>query len=244
MVEPYIRCEFHGDDSVSMHNRKIRIGFILVELFLTQDHVFPRTASDLPSTPSKARRPAWLAHLDVKSTLFRQCCIVVAALQLSGCSWFSFFHSAPVEHPTGAVSVAPASEFVYLPARSGHVSANRIENTAMTGIVLKTDINEAVRNDVAHELQIVGLNVVGAGKVLSGHIEAFSVDDVRSPAVWTLKVHYVVHDALTHQIVYAGTKTVKQKCPKFTNVLIALDDTVKLSVSALIKDPAFVRSVN
>jgi hypothetical protein len=199
----------------------------------------------LPCALSQARRAAWLAHPDVKSALFRRCGIAFAALQLSACSLFSFFHSAPpVEHPTGALSIAPASEFVYEPARAGRVSANRIENTAMTGIVTRFDINEAVRNDIAHELQIAGFKVADSGKVLSGHIEVFAVDDVRSPAVWTLKVHYIVHDAATHRVVYASTKTVRQKNPKFTNVTIALDDTVKLSVSALIRDPAFVRSVN
>jgi hypothetical protein len=44
--------------------------------------------------------------------------------------------------------------------------------------------------------------------------------------------------------VYSATRTVKQKSPKFTNVTIALDDTVRQSVNALIGDPAFIKSVN
>jgi hypothetical protein len=181
----------------------------------------------------------------VNSTLYRRCGIAASALQLSACSLFSFFHAAPPESSaTGSLSVAPASEFAYLPAHKGLVSPNRIKNTAMTSIVMKADINEAVRNDVARQLQASGFNLANASKVLSGRIETFSVDDVRSPAVWTLTIHYVVREAGTRQIVYAATKTVRQKCQKFTNSNIALDDTVKLSVAALLGDAAFIRSMN
>jgi hypothetical protein len=228
-----------------MHNRDFRTHLIPTELFLTHNLAFPRIAPGSPQASSIWRQSAWRTRFDVKSTLFRRCGIAVAALQLSACSWFGFFHSGPpAEHTTGSLSVAPASEFVYVPARTGQVSPNRIENTAMSSIVLKTDIGEAVRNDVSHALQVAGFKVATPGKVLSGTIETFTVNDVRSPALWTLKIHYVVHDAATQRIVYSATRTVKQKSPKFTNVTIALDDTVRQSVNALIGDPAFIKSVN
>ncbi|WP_090693111.1 hypothetical protein [Paraburkholderia phenazinium] len=176
--------------------------------------------------------------------MFRRAGIAFAALQLSACSWFSFLHPAPdTQHAAASLGVAPASEFVYMPARNGQISANRIENTAMTAIVLKTNIDEAVRNSVAHQMQLAGFNAANPGRVLSGRIEAFSVNDARAPAVWTLKVHYVVREVATQRVVYASTKTVRLKCAKFTNVKIALDDTVKLSVEALVGDTGFAKAV-
>lgn len=180
--------------------------------------------------------------------MLKGCGAVALPLMLSACSWswFGLNSSAPraAAYPTGSLSVAPARDFAYMPARSGHVSPNRIENTAMTGIVLKNDINETVRNGVARSLQIAGFHLDDNKRVLSGSIETFTVDDTRSPAFWTLKMRYVVTDAETRKVVFSTIKTVKQKSPKFTSSTIAIEDTVKLSVDALIGDPGFVNAVN
>ncbi|CAB3789194.1 hypothetical protein LMG27177_02598 [Paraburkholderia fynbosensis] len=183
----------------------------------------------------------------LSTTLLKGCGIIALPLMLSACSWswFGLNSSAPraAAHSTGSLSVAPAREFAYVPARSGRVSPNRIENTAMTGIVLKDDINETVRNGVANSLQVAGFRLNDRKRVLSGSIEMFTVDDVRSPAFWTLKMRYVVTDSATRQIVFATVKTVKQKSPKFTSSTVAIEDTVKLSVDSLISDPGFVKAV-
>ncbi|CAB3777062.1 hypothetical protein LMG28614_00347 [Paraburkholderia ultramafica] len=180
--------------------------------------------------------------------MLKGCGAVALPLMLSACSWswFGLNSSAPraAAHPTGSLSVAPARDFAYMPARNGQVSPNRIENTAMTGIVLKDDISETVRNGVAKSLQIAGFHLTDGKRVLSGSIETFTVDDARSPALWTLKMRYVITDAATRKVVFSTIKTVKQKSPKFTNSTIAIEDTVKLSVDALIGDPGFVKAVN
>ncbi|MFP3566314.1 hypothetical protein [Paraburkholderia sp. SIMBA_030] len=180
--------------------------------------------------------------------MLKGCGAVALPLMLSACSWSWFGLNSPPRavavHPTGWLSVAPARDFAYMPASSGRVSPNRIENTAMTGIVLKNDINEAVRNSIVSRLQIAGFHLNEGTKVLSGSIEDFTVDDARSPAFWTLKMRYVVTDATTRKVVFSTTKTVRQKSPKFTSNTIAIEDTVKLSVDALIGDPGFVKSVN
>jgi hypothetical protein len=179
--------------------------------------------------------------------MLKRCGTVALPFMLSACSWSWFGLNSPprtMSHVTGWLTVAPANEFSYQPARNGRVSPNRIENTAMTGIVLKSDISEAVRNSIAHRLRIAGFHLEDSRKILSGSIETFTVDDQRSPAYWTLKMRYVVTDASTHKIVFATTKTVRQKSPKFTNSTIAIEDTVKLSVESLISDPGFVDSVN
>jgi hypothetical protein len=179
--------------------------------------------------------------------VIKGCGVVALPLMLSACSWSWFGLNSPpraAPHSTRWLSVAPARDFAYMPARTGQVSPNRIENTAMTGIVLKTDINETVRNSVASSLRIAGFHLTEGRKVLSGSIEKFTVDDSRSPALWTLKMRYVVTDAATQKVVFSTTKTVLQKSPKFTSNTIAIEDTVKLSVDALISDPGFVESVN
>ncbi|CAE6756400.1 hypothetical protein R69927_06483 [Paraburkholderia domus] len=179
--------------------------------------------------------------------MLKGCGVVALPLMLSACSWSWFGLNSPpraAAHSTGWLSVAPASDFVYIPARNGLVSPNRIENTAMTGIVLKSDINEAVRNGIASSLRIAGFHLGEGGKVLSGSIETFTVDDSRSPAFWTLKMRYIVTDAATQKVVFSTIKTVRQKSPKFTSNTIAIEDTVRLSVDALISDPGFVKSVN
>lgn len=114
----------------------------------------------------------------------------------------------------------------------------------MTGIVLKNDINETVRNGVVHSLRAAGFHVDAGERVLSGSIEKFTVDDTRSPALWTLKMRYVVTDTATQQVVFSTVKTVRQKSPKFTSSTVAIEDTVKMSVEALVGDAGFVRAVN
>ncbi|SIT34935.1 conserved exported hypothetical protein [Paraburkholderia ribeironis] len=180
--------------------------------------------------------------------MLKGCGTIALPLMLSACSWswFGLNSSAPhaAAHPTGSLSVAAARDFAYLPARNGQLSSNRIENTAMSGIILKEDINESVHNDVVKYLRVAGFHLDDNKRVLSGSIEAFTVDDARSPAFWTLKMHYVVTDAATRKVVFSTTSTVKQKSPKFTSNRIAIEDTVKLSVDALIGDPGFVKAVN
>jgi hypothetical protein len=97
---------------------------------------------------------------------------------------------------------------------------------------------------VASRLKVVGFHLDDRRKLLSGSIEKFSVDDVRTPALWTLQMRYVVTDAVTHKVVFSTTKTVKRKSPKFTSNTVAIEDTVKLSVDALVKDAGFINAVN
>lgn len=186
----------------------------------------------------------------LSSVVLKGCGAIVLPMLLSACSWswFGLNSSASTTHArthgTGSLSVAPARDFAYLPARDGHISPNRIENTGMTGLILKDDISLLVRDDVAKNLRVAGFRIDDNKRVLSGSIETFTVDDTRSPALWTLKMHYLVIDAATQKVMFATTRTVKRKAPKFTSNTIAIDDTVKLSVEALIDDPGFIKAVN
>lgn len=215
---------------------------------LTSTAAFSSTALESPQRSPSLSRPAGVTGSTLSAILLKGCGAIALPLMLSACSWswFGLNSSAPrvAAHPTGSLSVAPARDFDYVPARSGRISPNRIENTAMTGIVLKEDVNGAVRNGVANSLRIAGFRLNDRKRVLSGSIETFTVDDTRSPAFWTLKMRYVVIDSATRAVVFSTIKTVKQKSPKFTNSAVAIEDTVKLSVDALIDDPGFVKAVN
>jgi hypothetical protein len=207
-----------------------------------------KRAIPLISTAAFSRRAA--ARSPLRSLVLNGCGAVLLPMLLSACSWSWFglnSHASTTHaraHGTGSLSVAPARDFAYLPARDGHISANRIENTGMTGLVLKDDIAVVVRDDVANSLRVAGFRIDDGKRVLSGTIETFTVDDTRSPALWTLKMRYVVTDAASQKVMFSTTRTVKQKSPKFTNNTIAIDDTVKLSVDALIDDPGFIKAVN
>lgn len=214
----------------------------------TSTVVLSRSGAELPRAAMSVPRAARFTRAAFSAAVLKGCGAVALPLLLSACSWswFGLNSSAhrPHPHSGGSLSVAPARDFAYLPAHSGHVSPNRIENTAMTVIVLKTDVAETVRNDVAHSLQVAGFRLDDDRRVLSGSIERFTVDDARSPASWTLKMHYELTDAATRKVLFSTTKTVRQKSPKFTNTAIAIDDTVKLSVDALIDDPGFLKALN
>lgn len=180
--------------------------------------------------------------------MLKGCGGVLLPLMLSACSWSWFGLNSSAQHTrthaTGALSVAPARDFLYRPARDGHISPNRIENTAMTGLVLKDDISQVVRNSVASSLRVAGLRIDDNRRVLSASIDAFTVEDTRSPTLWTLKMHYVVIDAATQKVMFSTTRTVRRKSPKFTSNTIAIEDTVKLSVETLLGDPDFIKAVN
>jgi hypothetical protein len=201
-----------------------------------------------PLTSTAAFSSMTAAHSPLRSVMLKGCGTVLLPLMLSACSWSWFGLNSSAQHArthaTGSLSVAPARDFPYLPARDGHISPNRIENTAMTGLVLKDDISQVVRNSVANSLRVAGLRIDDNRRMLSGSIETFTVDDTRSPALWTLKMHYIVTDATTQKVMFSTTRTVRQKSPKFTSNTIAIEDTVKLSVDALIGDPGFIKAVN
>jgi len=172
--------------------------------------------------------------------------VLSSTLVLSGCGLFDWFHfrSDAPPHVTGSLSVAAASEFAYAPAEAGRVSPNRIENTAVASIVMKKNIDVYVREAVVKTLHRAGLDTADDSRVLSARIETFSVDDVRSPATWTLALRYSLVEADTKRVLYTGTKTVSHPFRTFTNNTFAIEDVVKANVAALLADPAFVRCVH
>jgi hypothetical protein len=171
--------------------------------------------------------------------------IACFALLTSACSFFvprsDSTSEAAADH---ALVIASARNFPYVPAREGHITHDRIANTATTSILLKKNIEPAVRDAVASAWRKSGITVSTHDKlVLSGRIEALSVDDARATAIWTMTIAYFVTNASNRQTVYMRTNTVHMHRQKFTNSAFALDDIVRLSVEAIIRDPAFVAAL-
>lgn len=173
--------------------------------------------------------------------LLKRSGIACFALLTAACSFFiPRAPSSQVTPANNALVIAATREFPYMPAREGHITPDRIANTATTAVLLKKGVETTVREAVAAAWRKSGIAVTTHDRlVLSGGIEALSVDDVRSPATWTITVRYFVTNASTKETVYAKTTTVHMYRQKFTNPAFALDDIVKLSVDALVRDPSF-----
>lgn len=172
--------------------------------------------------------------------------VLSSTLLLSGCGLFDWFHfrSDALPHVTGSLSVAPASDFAYAPTEAGRVSPNRIENTAVASIVMKKNIDVCVHDAVIKALHRAGLDTANETRVLSARIEIFSVDDARSPALWTLVLRYSLVEADTKRVLYSATKTARHPSRTFTNNTFAIEDVVQANVAALLADPDFVRAVH
>jgi hypothetical protein len=182
----------------------------------------------------------------VKPSSFVRYGLLSTALLLSACCFFGR-HRARTDaltHLNGSLSVAPAYDFVYAPAAAGRVSPNRIENTAMSSITLKKNIDVCVHDAVAINLKRAGLDTADSKRVLTARIETFSVEDARSPAWWTLTLRYSLVDADTKRVLYMSTKTVRQEFRTFTNNTIALEDIVRANVATLLDDPEFAQAVH
>jgi len=177
----------------------------------------------------------------VNPLLLKRTSIACFALLTSACTLFVPRSASSNALPANnALSIASSSDFAYLPAREGHVTFDRIANTATTSILLKKGIESAVRDAVVSAWRKSGIVVTTHDKlVLSGRIEVLSVDDARSPATWTMTICYLVTNASTHETAYAKSFTVHMFRQKFTNPALALDDVVRLSVETIVRDPSF-----
>jgi hypothetical protein len=147
-----------------------------------------------------------------------------------------------VNKVSGSVSI---SNFKYLPAETGEVQPFQIRNTALGKLKFDKNIDIYFRESVSMELRFAG--VVGLDnktRVLNGEIEDLMVDDLSYNADWTLRVHYLIKDLQTGDIVYSSTKITQCKASKLMNVNSALNDIIKLNIEELMKDEAFIKAIH
>jgi hypothetical protein len=176
--------------------------------------------------------------------------VILISTLLSGCASGP---GAPVNYaPSSVMTVAGAlsvGDFSYLPFEKQAkdktpIVSNQIRNTALGDIKIDRDIKVFVRDAVFAELRFVGIKVNDPNRILKGEIEEFLIDDLGYSVDWTLRIRYVLTDAVAQKTLYDGVKTIQRRTAKFVNPFGALNETIKLNVEDLLKDPAFLKAIN
>jgi len=142
---------------------------------------------------------------------------------------------------SGSVSVA---NFRYLPAENGQVQPFQIRNTALGSLKFNKNIDIYFKDAVAAELDHAGIKLNGPLCVLSGEIEEFLVHELGSSIDWTLKVNYAVRNRQTGNTVYTSEIITRRTASKLVNVNSALNEMIKLNIEELLKDNAFIKTIN
>jgi uncharacterized lipoprotein len=136
----------------------------------------------------------------------------------------------------GAVTVGAFS----YPAMTGKMKPTEIANTAlMTTINADKPVAELMHDLTLNELRATGIDVRGSGRVLTGEVQKYKVDDIADPCEWTITVRFTVRDkdgAALYDAVKALTPTNDQHVYNFREM--------KLAIEALISDPAFIAAIN
>lgn len=186
------------------------------------------------------RKPAGSRRvLILRATLFL---LGLVMLIVQGCARIPLkYVPAAVSKVSGNVSV---SDFKYLPAETGKVKPFQIGNTALRSLKFDKDIPVFFRDAVSAELRFAGVKLDDKTRVLGGEIEDFFINELSSGADWTLKVHYLVKNLQTGEIVYASTKITTRNASKLVNVNSALNEMIKLNVEELLKDEAFIKAIH
>jgi uncharacterized lipoprotein len=168
--------------------------------------------------------------------------IALAAVALTGCGT----NKLPLNYaPTSVLTAsgeARVDQFDYAPARGGKIKSNQIRNTAIGNLYFEQDIAVIFKDAVFKELRFVGVKMDAGNATISGEIEEFLIDDLGYSVDWTLRVRYQVKDA-SGAVVYESVKNIQRNTNKFANVFGALNETIKLNIEEIIKDPAFLKTI-
>jgi hypothetical protein len=166
----------------------------------------------------------------------------VAMFLIEGCARIPLSYlPSSVSKVSGSVSV---SDFKYLPAETGKVKPFQIHNTALRNLKFDKDINIFFRDAVSVELRFAGVKLDDKTRVIGGEIEDFLIDESSYSVDWTLKVHYLIKNLQTGNILYASTKTTQRNASKLLNVNSTLNEVIKLNIEELFKDEAFIKAIN
>lgn len=189
---------------------------------------------------------------------------ITAAVLVAGGALFcgcATNNTVPVNYAPSSVMTASGAvtvgSFNYLPHEGGApvapdakkkskpkiVAANQIRNTAMGNIFIDRDVKVFVRDAIFAEIRFVGIKTESPRLTLAGSIEEFLIDDLGYSVDWTLRINYKLTDSTSNQVVYQSVKNIQRNTAKFANVFGALNETIKLNVEELLKDPAFASAI-
>jgi hypothetical protein len=173
-------------------------------------------------------------------------------------SLVALFLLAGCQTPTLPLNYAPSSAltvvgnvsvglFTYGPAVQGKVRPNQIRVAAPLGnhaVNFDQNIDTFFKGAVFKELRVVGVHLDRHEKLLSGILDEFLIDDFAFHSDWTLTVHYLVTNETAGTTVYDKVKVVQRDTPKGDELINALNETVRLNIEEIIKDPDFIRAIH
>lgn len=163
-----------------------------------------------------------------------------SVMSASGSMAVSTFKYLPAE-PRQA-EAAPAKKGQKKAVARSAVKANQIRNTALGSILIDRDVSTFFRDAVFAELRFVGVKLDNPSRSLGGEIVEFLIDDLGYSIDWTLTVKYRLQDPAGAAL-YEGEKVTVRNTAKFANVFGAMNETIKLNVEEILKDPAFVKAI-
>lgn len=161
---------------------------------------------------------------------------------MEGCAKIPLSYSpGSVRKASGSVSI---SGFKYLPSETGKVKPFQIYNTTLGNLKFDTNIDIFFSDAVSTELRFVGVKLDDKTRILSGEIEDFHIDDLSYNVDWTLKVTYLIKNLKTGEVIYTSTKITQRKASKLVNISSALNEMIKLNIEELLKNEAFIKTIN
>lgn len=174
--------------------------------------------------------------------------VVVAAVGLVGCGTPTGltvdYSPSSIKTAQGNVNVGDFTYSAVNPKTSKPMPQNVIRNTAMGEIKLDRDVSKFVRDAVFTELRFIGLKIVPDGKVLTGDVQEFFIDDLGYSIDWTYRVKYTLKDQASGSVIYTSVKNIQRNTNKFGNPIGVLKENIKMSVEELLEDPEFMKAIN
>jgi hypothetical protein len=134
------------------------------------------------------------------------------------------------------------AEFRYLPALNGQVKPNQIRNTALDDLFFDQEIGAFFKDTVFKELGLVGVKTESTARTLTGEVREFLIDDLGYNVDWTLRVLYRVRGP--EKTLYESEKVTQRRTVKVGDPFATMNETIKLNIDEIIKDPAFVKAIN
>jgi uncharacterized lipoprotein len=167
--------------------------------------------------------------------------LALALVALTGCTTILPLNYAPTSKLSASGSVRVA-DFQYLPALAGRVKPNQIRNTALDNLIFDQEIGAFYRDAVLKELGFVGVKTESGTRTLTGDVREFLIDDLGANVDWTLRVLYRVSER--EKSVYESEKITQRRTAKFGDPFATMNETLKLNIEEIIKDPAFLKAIN
>lgn len=168
-------------------------------------------------------------------------CLALGTLLLTSCAAILPLNYTPGSRlsASGAVRV---SEFGYLPSLQGRVESNQVQNTAWDDLFFDREVGAFFMDAVEKELRFVGIKTDSDSRTLRGEVREFLIDDLGAYVDWTLRVLYRVERP--EKALYESEKITRRRTAKFGDPSATMNQTIRLNIDELIKDPAFLKAIN